>query len=62
MKDVNGQDIENQMRQFYESFSEKDRRLCAAIEAYELGPYKLGHGVVAYIADLFGCIPRRSLK
>lgn len=52
MKDVYGQDIENQMRQLYESFSEKDRRRYAAIEAY-----KLGHGGVAYIADLFGCHP-----
>ena len=52
MKNVYGPDIEKQMRQLYESFSEKDRRRYAAVEAY-----KLGHGGVAYIAGLFGCHP-----
>jgi len=52
MKNVYGPEIENQMRQLYESFSEKDRRRYAAIEAY-----KLSHGGVAYIAGLFGCHP-----
>ena len=52
MNNVYGPDIENQMQQLYESFNEKDRRRYAAIEAY-----KLGHGGVGYIADLFGCHP-----
>ncbi|WP_430451805.1 hypothetical protein [Rhodopirellula europaea] len=52
MNNVYGPDIENQMQHLYESFNEKDRRRYAAIEAY-----KLGHGGVGYIADLFGCHP-----
>lgn len=52
MIDVYGQDIENQMRQLYESLNENDRRRYAAIEAC-----KLGHGGVSYIAGLFGCHP-----
>lgn len=43
-------DIEERMRLFYESLSEKDRRRYAAIEAA-----KLGRGGVTYIAKLFGC-------
>jgi hypothetical protein len=42
--------VEVQMRNFYRSLSEKDCRRYAAVEAG-----KLGHGGVAYIADLFGC-------
>ena len=38
------------MVNFYVSLSEKDRRRYAAVEAG-----KLGHGGVAYIAELFGC-------
>ena len=45
-------DIERQMKLFYDSLSEKDRRRYAAVEAD-----KLGHGGVLYIADLFGCHP-----
>ena len=45
-------DVEVQMVNFYGSLSEKDRRRYAAVEAG-----KLGHGGVAYIAELFGCDP-----
>ena len=44
--------IENHMLNFYRSLSEKDRRRYAAVEAE-----KLGHGGVAYIANLFECDP-----
>ena len=44
--------VEVQMVNFYRSLSEKDRRRYAAVEAG-----KLGHGGVAYIAELFGCDP-----
>jgi len=44
--------IERHMVNFYRSLSEKDRRRYAAVEAE-----KLGHGGVAYIANLFGCDP-----
>ena len=43
---------ERQMRGFYETLSEKDRRRYAAVEAS-----KLGYGGTVYIADLFGCNP-----
>ena len=42
--------LEQQMVDFFQSLSEKDRRRYAAIEAA-----KLGHGGTAYIARLFGC-------
>lgn len=42
--------IEHQMRAFYSSLSEKDRRRYAAIEAN-----KLGRGGSTYIASLLGC-------
>jgi hypothetical protein len=45
-------DIQRHMVHLYRSLSEKDRRRYAAVEAE-----KLGHGGVAYIADLFGCDP-----
>jgi len=45
--------VEGHMKRFYESLSEKDRRLYAAVEVE-----KLGHGGVEYIADLFGCDPK----
>ncbi len=44
--------VEKHMLHLYLSLSEKDRRRYAAVEAE-----KLGHGGVAYIADLFGCDP-----
>jgi hypothetical protein len=42
--------IQEQMRSFHQSLSEKDRRRYAAIEAL-----KLGRGGLTSIADLFGC-------
>lgn len=42
--------IKEQMRSFYHSLSEKDRRRYAAIEAL-----KLGRGGLTYIAGLLGC-------
>ena len=45
-------EIERDMRNFYGSLSEKDRRRYAAVEAR-----KLGHGGKAYLARLFGCDP-----
>jgi hypothetical protein len=45
-------EVEQSMRNFYGSLSEKDRRRYAAVEAT-----KLGHGGKAYIARLFGCDP-----
>ena len=44
--------LERHMVRLYGSLSEKDRRRYAAVEAE-----KLGHGGVAYIAELFGCDP-----
>ena len=42
--------IEQEMRKFYNSLSEKDKRRYAAVEAM-----KLGHGGIAYIAYLLRC-------
>ena len=52
--------IELQMKNFFASLSEKDRRRYAAVEAS-----KLGHGGQEYIAQLFGIDPktvRRGLE
>lgn len=46
-------DVEQFMKRFYDSLSEKDRRAYAAVEAA-----KLGHGGIEYIAELFGCDPK----
>lgn len=43
-------EVEQQMRRFYQSLSEKDRRRYAAVEAL-----KLGRGGLSYISQLFGC-------
>jgi hypothetical protein len=43
-------EVEHQMRRFYRSLSEKDRRRYAAVEAL-----KLGWGGVTYISQLFEC-------
>jgi hypothetical protein len=43
-------EIERQMRTFYESLSEKDRRRYAAVEVG-----KLPFGGVTYIASVLGC-------
>jgi len=56
-------EIEQLLRQYYQSLSEKDRRRFAALEAV-----KLGHGGTRYIAKVLGCDPqtvkegRRELK
>lgn len=42
--------IEHEMRNFYVSLNERDRRRYAAIEAL-----KLGHGGQVYIAQVLGC-------
>jgi hypothetical protein len=42
--------VEQRMKRFYDSLSEKDRRRFAAIEAE-----KLGHGGVQYVAEVLGC-------
>lgn len=42
--------VEIGMQLFYNSLNEKDRRHYAAIEAY-----KLGHGGINYISELFDC-------
>jgi hypothetical protein len=44
--------IEKQMKKFFRTLSEKDRRLYAAIEAL-----KLGHGGIEYISKLFSINP-----
>jgi Rhodopirellula transposase DDE domain len=43
-------EVEQKMRGFYRSLSEKDRRRYAAVEAL-----KLGRGGLSYISQLFGC-------
>lgn len=43
------EEVEKQMKTFYQWLSEKDRRRYAAVEAT-----KLGHGGLQYIAQLFG--------
>ena len=51
------QEIEQRMRQFFESLSEKDRRRYAGIEAL-----KYGHGGRNYIAHVLGCSRRTVSK
>ena len=46
-------EIESQMRRFFDSLAEADRRRYAGIEAI-----KLGHGGIKYLADLLGCDPK----
>ena len=53
-------DVEQQMRDFYGSLNERDRRRYAALEAN-----KLGHGGIAHICRILGCDPktvRRGIK
>ena len=45
--------LERQMKNFFDSLSEKDRRRYAAVEAA-----KLGHGGQEYIAQLFTIDPK----
>jgi hypothetical protein len=42
--------LEREMKKFYDSLSEKDRRRYAAVEAA-----KLGHGGIEYVARVLGC-------
>jgi hypothetical protein len=42
--------MKTRMRNFYETLSEKDQRRFAAVEAS-----RLGHGGIAFIAELLGC-------
>lgn len=44
--------VERQMKVFYDSLSEKDRRRYAAVEAV-----KLEHGGLQYVAEVLGCDP-----
>jgi len=46
-------EIEQLLRQYYQSLSEKDRRRFAALEAI-----KLGHGGIRYIAQVLECDPQ----
>jgi len=46
------QEVEKQMKSFYETLSEKEKRSYAALEAG-----KLGHGGQNYICTLLGCSP-----
>ncbi len=43
-------EIETEIKKFYQTLSEKDKRRYAAVEAL-----KLGHGGIVYIANLVGC-------
>jgi len=45
-------DVERQMKLFYDSLSEKDRRRYAAVEVA-----KFGHGGVEYVAQVLDCHP-----
>ena len=44
---------EQQMRNFFETLSEKDQRRYAAIQAGQLG-----HGGIEYVSELLGCSTR----
>jgi hypothetical protein len=48
-----GPEVEEQMKSFYGSLSERDRRRYAGVEAS-----KLGHGGITYIAGVLGCDPK----
>jgi Rhodopirellula transposase DDE domain len=50
-------DIEQKMRKFYETLSEKDKRRYAGAEAM-----KLGRGGVAYISRVLGCSHKTIIK
>jgi hypothetical protein len=45
--------IEERMRVFWQTLSERDRRRFAALEAM-----RLGHGGIEYVADVLGCSTR----
>lgn len=48
--------IEQNMRNLYETLSEKDRRRFAALQAQQLG-----HGAIKYLAEVVGC-SRRTIE
>ena len=45
-----GPEIEERMRDYFDSLNERDRRRYAGLEAS-----KLGHGGVSYISEILGC-------
>jgi hypothetical protein len=45
--------VENRMRLFWQTLSERDRRRFAALEAA-----RLGHGGLEYVAEVLGCSAR----
>ena len=49
--------IEQNMKRFYETLSEKDKRRYAGVEAM-----KFGRGGVAYITRILGCSRKTTLK
>lgn len=49
--------VESQMKRFYASLNERDRRRYSAIEAI-----KLGHGAMGYISELLDCDPKTIAK
>lgn len=53
---VYGPEIEQLLRQYYQSLSEKDRRRFAAVEAITLG-----HGGISYIENILGC-SRKTIR
>jgi len=48
--------VEKNVRDFYETLSEKDRRRFAAVQARQLG-----HGGMTYLAKVLGC-SRRTIE
>ena len=57
MKEEYSADIERQMKRFYRSLNERDRRRYAAVEAT-----KLGHGGIEYVARVLGCDAKTVAK
>ncbi len=53
---VYGPEIEQLLRQYDQSLSEKDRRRFAAVEAITLG-----HGGISYIENILGC-SRKTIR
>lgn len=49
--------IEQKMKKFYETLSEKDKRRYAGVEAM-----KLGRGGVAYLSRVLGCSRKTVIK
>ena len=49
--------IESEMKKFYKSLSEKDKRRYAALEAQ-----KLGWGGISYVMQLLGCSRNTIIK